>query len=133
MDITEKIKSGMKKEASDVVSAGNTAAVVKSGLLDVYATPAMTALMEQAAAELIQELLPDGWTSVGISMSIAHTSASPIGLKIRAEAKITAVDGRKISYEVAAFDEAGEIGRGTHERFAVNAEKFMQKANKKKS
>lgn len=56
MDITEKIKSGMKKEASDVVSAGNTAAVVKSGLLDVYATPAMTALMEQAAAELIQEL-----------------------------------------------------------------------------
>ncbi len=131
MEITEKIKAGMKKEASDVVSAGNTAASVKSGLLDVYATPAMTALMEQAAAELIQELLPDGWTSVGISMAIAHTSASPIGFKIRAEAKITAVDGRKISYEVAAFDEAGEIGRGKHERFAVNAEKFMQKANKK--
>lgn len=132
MEITEKVKTGLKKEISDSVTEKNTAIAMKSGALPVYATPAMMALMEQAAAELVQEYLPEGWTSVGIAMVVAHTSASPVGMKVRAEAKITAVDGRKISYEVAAFDQSGEIGRGTHERFAVNEEKFMKKTNSKK-
>lgn len=132
MEITEKVKTGLKKEISDSVTEKNTAIAMKSGTLPVYATPAMMALMEQAAAELVQEYLPEGWTSVGIAMSVAHTSASPVGMKVHAEAKITAVDGRKISYEVAAFDQSGEIGRGTHERFAVNEEKFMKKTNSKK-
>ncbi|TCS80436.1 thioesterase family protein [Pectinatus cerevisiiphilus] len=132
MEITEKVKTGLKKEISGSVTEKNTAIAMKSGTLPVYATPAMMALMEQAAAELVQEYLPEGWTSVGIAMSVAHTSASPVGMKVRAEAKITAVDGRKISYEVTAFDQSGEIGRGTHERFAVNEEKFMKKTNSKK-
>jgi predicted thioesterase len=131
MDAAEYIKAGMEKAALSEVTQENTARSMGSGSLDVYATPAMTALMEQAAAELAQENLPEGWTSVGIALSIEHTSATPIGVLTRASAKVTAVEGRKISYEVKAFDESGEIGHGTHERFAVEAEKFMAKAQSK--
>lgn len=131
MDAAEYIKEGMEKAALSEVTQENTARSMGSGSLDVYATPAMTALMEQAAAELAQEKLPEGWTSVGIALSIEHTSATPIGVLTRAVAKVTAVDGRKIAYEVKAFDETGEIGHGTHERFAVEAEKFMAKAQTK--
>ncbi|MBQ2048125.1 MAG: thioesterase family protein [Schwartzia sp.] len=131
MDAAEYIKEGMEKAALSEVTQENTARSMGSGSLDVYATPAMTALMEQAAAELAQEKLPEGWTSVGIALSIEHTSATPIGVLTRAVAKVTAVEGRKISYEIKAFDEAGEIGHGTHERFAVESEKFMAKAQNK--
>ncbi len=131
MDITEKLKTGLCKTVSEKVTDANTAAVMKSGSLPVYATPAMTALMEQASAELIENLLPDNWTSVGISMNIAHLAASPIDMEISATAKITAIDGRKISYEVTANDSAGPIGKGTHERFIVDKEKFLQKAQAK--
>lgn len=131
MDAAEYIKAGMEKAALSEVTQENTARSMGSGSMDVYATPAMTALMEQAAAELAQENLPEGWTSVGIALSIEHTSATPIGVLTRAVAKVTAVEGRKISYEVKAFDESGEIGHGTHERFAVEAEKFMAKAQSK--
>lgn len=133
MEITEGIKVGMKREVTDKVTNKNTATAMKSGTLPVYATPAMSALMEEAAAELTQEYLPAGWTSVGITMNIAHNSASPVGASIHAEAEVTAVDGRKISYLVKAYDNAGEISTGTHERFAVKEEKFLQKASKKLS
>lgn len=132
MDITEKINIGMKKEALSVVDQNNTAVAMKSGTLPVYATPAMTALMEQAASQLAQENLPEGWTSVGIKMNIDHSSATPVGMKITAQAEVTAVEGRKISYKVTAFDEIGEIGKGLHERFAVKADKFLQKASNKR-
>lgn len=131
MNITEKLKIDLSKKLTTKVTASNTAETIKSGTLPVYATPAMTALMEQAAAELIEDLLPDGWTSVGISMNIAHLAASPVGSEISATAKITAIDGRKISYEVVASDSAGPIGKGTHERFIVDKDKFLQKAQAK--
>lgn len=122
---------GLTREESVKVTDSNTAAQVGSGLLPVFATPAMTALMEKAAASLLEEHLPVGETTVGISLNIAHTSATPVGLTVRAVAEITAVEGKKISFKVTAFDDAGEIGSGTHERFMVNAEKFMSKAAKK--
>lgn len=133
MEVTEKVKVGMVKKVSSIVDKNNTALAMKSGTLEVYATPAMTALMEQAAAELLQTVLPEGWTSVGIAMSVVHTSASPVGMKVKAEAKVIAVDRRKVSYEVVAFDEVGEIGKGSHERFAVEKGKFLQKAASKKN
>lgn len=133
MDVTEKIKVGMKKQETESVCDANTAARVGSGLLPVYATPAMIALIEKAAAGLAEEQLPEGWTSVGIAMNVAHSSATPVGMGVRAEAEVTAVDGRKISYKVTAYDDAGEIGSGTHERFAVAKEKFMAKAQSKLS
>jgi fluoroacetyl-CoA thioesterase len=132
MEITEKIKAGMMREVQETVCEANTAVTLGSGTLPVYATPAMTALMERVAAELVEHLLPEGWTSVGISMHIVHTAATPCGMQVRAKAELTAIEGRKLIYRVTAADEAGEIGSGTHERFAVAAEKFLQKAQAKK-
>ncbi len=76
--------------------------------------------------------MPEGWTSVGIALDIEHTSATPEGMKVRAEAELTAVEGRKATFAVRAFDEAGEIGHGTHVRFAVEAARFMEKAESKR-
>ncbi len=130
---TEQIKIGMKRAAMGRVSEENSALAMGSGSLPVYATPAMTCLMEKAAAELAEECLPDGWTSVGISLSVQHKAATPIGMEVRAEAEVTAVEGRKITYAVRAFDGREEIGSGTHERFAVLRQKFMAKAEAKRA
>ena len=133
MDYTSKIAVGMKHEAIDTVTDVNTAVTVGSGSLAVYATPAMAALMERAAAELCQEECPEGWTTVGTSLNIAHRAATPTGLTVRAIAEVTAVDGRAVTLKVTAYDEREEIGAGTHTRFAVAVDKFMAKAEGKRS
>jgi len=124
MDITV----GMKGEASTLVEREDTAQIVGSGSLLVYATPCMVALMEGAACEAIEEALPETKTSVGTSLSISHSSATPVGLEVRAEAEVTAVEGNTITFAVAAYDEAGKIGEGTHTRVIVNSQKFLDKA-----
>lgn len=121
------IEVGLKGEAIVVVNEHNIAKTMKSGALEVFATPAMCALMEEAAVAALKGQLPDGDGTVGISLSISHDKASAVGAQIRAEAKVTAVDGRKISYEVAAYEGDTCIGKGTHERFVINNEKFMSK------
>lgn len=131
MNVTEKIKVGLKREEHGVSDEAHSARAVGSGLLPVLATPAMLALMEQAAASALEPFLPEGWTSVGISLNVQHTSATPLGMTFRAEAEVTAVDGRKITFSLHAYDEAGEIGHGVHERFAVESEPFLAKAEKK--
>ena len=130
MNVTERITVGLKREERGVSDEAHSARAVGSGLLPVLATPAMTALMEQAAACALEEFLPEGWTSVGISLDVEHTSATPLGMGFRAEAEVTAVEGRKILFDVRAYDDAGEIGRGTHARFAVESEPFLAKAAK---
>ena len=87
--------------------------------------------MEKAASDLMDSLLDEGSTSVGTALNIAHSAATPVGMQVRAVAEITGVEGRRISFKVTAFDEAGEIGSGTHERFIVFKEKFQQKADSK--
>ena len=131
MELTA-IKNGLTNEVSTSCTEKNTAANMGSGSLKVFATPAMAALMEKAATELAEPLLPDGWTTVGIALSLKHTAATAVGLSVRAVAKVTAVEGRKIFYEVTAYDDKEEIGSGTHERFAVQKEKFLTKAESKK-
>ena len=131
MNVTERIKVGLRREERGLSDEAHSARAVGSGLLPVLATPAMTALMEQAAATAIGEFLPEGWTSVGISLDIEHTSATPLGMGFRAEAEVTAVEGRKVLFAVRAYDDAGEIGHGTHARFAVESEPFLAKAAKK--
>ena len=126
------ITAGMKNEAKETVTEKNTAAVMGSGSLPVYATPAMTCLMEKAAAELLEKELPEGWTSVGISLQIQHKAATPLGGKVRAEAELIEADGRRFVFQVRAFDDLEEIGCGQHERFAVVKEKFLSKAAAKK-
>ena len=132
MEFTSTIAPGLTHEVQDHVTEEKTARVVGSGSLDVYATPCMAALMEHAAAELCQRACPAGWTTVGTALSISHRAATPVGLSVRAVAEVTAVDGRKVSLKVTAYDAREEIGSGTHERFAVASEKFFAKAESKR-
>ena len=124
---------GLKGRAETVVSPANTADAVGSGLVPVFATPSMIALMENAAVNAVLPCLGEDEGTVGTLLNVAHSSATPIGMKVWAEATLTAVDGKKLTYEVAAFDEAGEIGRGTHERFVIKPERFLAKAQGKLS
>ena len=124
MDITV----GMKGEVSTLVEREDTAREVGSGDLLVYATPCMVALMEGAACEAIADALSDTQTTVGTALNIEHISATPVGLEVRAEAEVTEVEGKVITFIVRAFDEAGEIGKGTHKRVIVNSQKFLDKA-----
>ncbi|MBR4990907.1 MAG: thioesterase family protein [Oscillospiraceae bacterium] len=122
------ITVGMKAEVGTLVEREDTAKEVGSGDLLVYATPCMVALMEGAACDAIAEALGDTQTTVGIALNIEHTSATPVGLDVRAEAEVTAVEGKVITFAVRAFDEVGEIGHGTHKRVIVNSQKFLEKA-----
>ena len=122
------ITIGMKAEVATLAEREDTAAEVGSGSLLVYATPCMVALMEGAACEAIAEALGENQTTVGIALNIEHLSATPVGMEVRAEAEITAVEGKVITFEIHAFDEAGEIGKGTHKRCIVNSQKFLEKA-----
>ena len=121
------ITVGMKGEVGTLVEREDTAKEVGSGDLLVYATPCMVALMEGAACEAIAEALADTQTTVGIALNIEHISATPVGLDVRAEAEVTAVEGKVITFAVRAFDEIGEIGNGIHKRVIVNTQKFLDK------
>ncbi len=125
------ITIGMKGEAFTLAEREDTAKEVGSGDLLVYATPCMVALMEGAACEAIADALSDSQTTVGTALNIEHTSATPVGLEVRAEAEVTAVEGKVITFAVRAFDEAGEIGKGTHKRCIVSSQKFLEKAYSK--
>ena len=125
------ITVGMKGIAETVAEREDTAKEVGSGDLLVYATPCMVALMEGAACEAIADCLSDSQTTVGTALNIEHISATPVGLEVRAEAEVTAVEGKVITFEVKAFDEAGEVGRGIHKRVIVNSQKFLEKAYNK--
>ena len=118
---------GTKAEVGTLVEREDTAKEVGSGDLLVYATPCMTALMEGAACEALEGMLDEGKTTVGTALSIEHISATPVGLEVRAEAEITAVEGKVITFAVHAYDEAGEIGRGTHTRVIVDSQKFLDR------
>ena len=122
------IEIGMKGEAATLAEREDTALEVGSGSLLVYATPCMAALMEAAACEAIEAGLSETETSVGTELNIQHISATPVGLEVRAEAEVTAVEGKTVTFTLQAFDEAGPIGRGTHKRVVVNSQKFLDKA-----
>ena len=121
------IQIGQSATTTTTVTESNIAKTMKSGSLEVFATPAMCALMEEAAQAVVQPHLEDGEGTVGISLSITHDAPSPLGATITATATVTAVEGRKITFTVEAHDGVGTIGKGTHERFVINNEKFMSK------
>lgn len=125
------IKIGTKCTVEDIVRADKTANKMGSGLVDVYATPAMIALMEMAASQCISDSLQPGQASVGTDISVAHLAATPIGMKVKATAQVMAVDRWQVDFKVIAEDEAGLIGEGEHTRFIIDIEKFMKKAQEK--
>ena len=122
---------GLKHTVSELVTSENTADKVGSGLLPVYATPSMIALMEKCASECVAPYLEEGKASVGTMLNVKHVAASPIGIKITCNATLTEVDGRRLVFALEAFDEKGLIGEGTHERFVIDTERFMAKCQSK--
>lgn len=125
------IKVGTKGRQECVVTEQLTAAAVGSGSLPVYATPMMVALIEEAAWRSVQGMLEEGQGTVGTQMEVAHVSATPLGMKVWAETEVTAVEGRKLTFVVKAFDEKGLIGEGIHQRFVIENEKFLHKCQSK--
>lgn len=122
---------GLKGRAEAVVNDSNTAQAACSGALPVFGTPFMCALMEEAAWKSIAPHLEPGQSTVGTKLEISHDSATPVGMKVWAESEVTQVDGKRLVLKVAAFDERGPIGQGTHERFIVTDERFLSKTAKK--
>ena len=126
------LSTGIKGQAETAVTEQNTAKAMGSGTLDVFATPAMVALMESAAYRSVAAELEPGMGTVGTLMNDEHVSATPVGMRVTAESELTEIDGRRLVVTVKAFDDAGLIGTGTHERFIVVDEKFVAKAAKKR-
>jgi predicted thioesterase len=131
MDFGSLLSPGMKGERHDMVTEKNTARSYGSGGLEVYATPAMVALMEGACVEAVDKALPGGFSTVGTELRVKHTAATPRGLKVRALGELRELDGRRLLFLVEAYDEAGKIGEGIHERFIIDNEKFLKKAGEK--
>ena len=123
---------GSKGRAEVLVTEANTAAAVGSGLVPVFATPYMIALMENAAVNAVQTGLEPGQGTVGTRLEVTHDAATPVGMKVWAEAELTALEGKKLTFAVRAFDEAGPIGGGVHERFIITVDRFLAKAEAKK-
>lgn len=125
------IQIGQKGHAERVVTEALTARLAGSGALDVFATPHLVALMEQAAWTSIQPSLGPGQGSVGIAISVTHDAATPVGMRVWADSVVTAAEDRKISFSITAYDERGVIGTATHQRFIVDNEKFFHRCQKK--
>ena len=114
------------------VEKENTAEIMKSGTLQVFATPAMIALVEETAWKSVAGELEEGFVTVGTSLNIKHLSATPVGMQVTCRTILEEVDGRRLVFSVVVEDEAGKVGEGTHERFIVHAEKFQKKTDAKK-
>lgn len=127
------LSPGLTSTRTLTVTPDVTADAVGSGLLSVFSTPSMIALIELAASELVQPYLDEGVTTVGTEICVKHLSATPVGMTVRAEAELTEIDGRRYVFTVRAYDDAGLIGEGRHERFAVKSARFMEKAEAKKN
>lgn len=126
------LEIGIKGIQKTEVCEANSALVMGSGTLNVFATPAMIALMEKTAWKSVEKHLEEGSGTVGTALNIQHTAATPLGMEVTCESELVAVDGRKLTFHIVAKDEAGVIGEGQHERFIVKDEKFQAKADSKK-
>lgn len=125
------LKPGLEKEISFKTTPEHTARYFYDNLPDVFATPFLAGFMERVSAELIDDCLEEGSQSVGVSMSLKHTSATPLGMTVRVQAQVTGVEGSKITLALQAWDETEKIGEAVHERFIINTEKFNARVEKK--
>ena len=125
------LQTGIKGEVKEIVSENNSAAAMKSGELNVYATPSMIALMEQAAYKSVAGELEEGMGTVGTLMNVSHISATPLGMEVTAKTELIDIDRKRLVFHVEAFDERGKIGEGTHERFIIDNRKFQEKTDNK--
>ena len=127
------LETGMRGTKTVTVNESNTAKVMGSGTLDVFATPALIALMEETCWRSVADELEDGCGTVGTLLEIKHTAPTPIGMDVTCESVLTEADGRRLVFEVIARDAKGVVGEGRHERFIIQNEKFQTKANAKRN
>lgn len=125
------LQIGIKGHQEITVTNELTAKSMGSGVMDVFATPAMLALMEKTAFTSVLEHLNEGCGSVGTKVEIEHIASSPVGMKITCDSELVAIEGRKLIFKLEAYDSKGLIGKGTHERFLVENVKFQEKTDKK--
>lgn len=126
-----KIEIGDKITLEEAVTDELTAARWGSGSLPVYATPAMVLLVERAAVKLLEGKLDEGMTTVGTNLNISHVSATPVGCKVSCQCHLTEINRKKLEFQVEIMDNKGRIGIGTHERYIVAADSFLENANQK--
>jgi predicted thioesterase len=122
---------GLRAAIEHHVGQASTARHLGSGTVDVLATPELVRLMEAAAVKALAEHLPPAFTTVGVALSIEHIAPTPVGLSVKVEAVLGEVHGRRLKFQVVAYDDLEEIGRGTHERVLVEMGGFMARANRK--
>ena len=125
------LETGIKGTRTVTVNEDNTAKAMGSGTLDVFATPALIALMEETCWRSVAKELEEGRGTVGTLLEIKHIAPTPVGMKVTCESTLTEVDGRRLVFEVIARDAKGVVGEGKHERFIIQNEKFQMKANAK--
>ena len=125
------LQTGIKGHHEQTVTPAMSAARVGSGLVDVFATPMLVALVEQTCYESVLPHLDEGQGTVGTLVNVSHLSATPIGKRVWCDSELTEVDRRRLVFSVKAYDEAGLIGEGTHERFVIDTEKYMAKISAK--
>lgn len=126
------LKVGIKGKYSVTVEENMLASAVGSGLIPVFSTPFMVAIMECAASTSVADSVGEGNVTVGTKLDISHLAATPCGMDVYATSELVAVEGRKLTFKVEAYDACEKIGEGMHERFIVGAEKFVAKCNAKK-
>lgn len=120
------LEIGMNYTIEHIVKKDDIASVVGSGMVDVFATPAMITLMELAARSTVQSKLDSGYTTVGTMVNIEHLRATPLGASVRGHATLVSIEGRKLSFEIEAHDDKGLIGKGTHSRVIIDVKRFME-------
>jgi len=123
----QNLNKGITGELTTLVTPENTAESYKSGIVAVFATPAMIGLMENTAHLSVQPYLEEGYITVGTEVNIKHIKATPVGMQVTAKSELLEVQGNKLKFAVEAFDETGQIGTGTHTRYIVHAASFMKK------
>lgn len=117
----------MLGKVESIVSMKETAIAFGSGGVEVYATPMMIGLMENASLKAVDNFLPEGYATVGTYLDVSHIAATPVGMKVWAEAELIEIDGKALTFKVEVFDEVEKIGEGKHKRFIVSLERFMEK------
>lgn len=127
------LEVGISANQKQLVTEAVTAKEMGSGELPVYATPSMIALMENTAYKSVSDCLEEGQGTVGTLMNVKHLSATPVGMEVTCETKLIEIDRKRLVFEVKAYDEKGCIGEGVHERFIIDNEKFLTKADSKKN
>lgn len=125
------LKEGLQGKVERIVEEKDTALSFGSGGVTVFATPMMVGMMENASLKAVDKFLPEGYTTVGTHLDVSHMAATPVGMKVRAQSKLVKIEGKALTFKVEVYDEVEKVGEGTHQRFIVPSEKFLEKCNGK--